>query len=345
MMSLSNPIKRMLKRSLQYAAATLGPHTRNKNAPSLLILMYHRILPSQDARNRFEEPGMVVTPETFRLHLEIIRQYFEIIDLSEWLTLKQEGCQLPAMACAITFDDGWADNHEFAFPVLKELQAPATIFLVSDMIGTSQQFWPERLSRIITDISLNHSDEWFHPELAWLKVLATGLPINGTQPSQEELSALIAITKRYPDQEIHDRLDLIENALQLQSASQAASLLDWHQITEMIDSGLVKAGSHTCRHVRLNKDTPEEILINEIINSKRTIESHTGKPVETFCFPNGDFSPAALELVRQHYAGAVTTNSGWNTTATDNYMLQRIGIHQDISQDRTAFLARISGWM
>ena len=69
---------------------------------------------------------------------------------------------------------------------------------------------------------------------------------------------------------------------QLDKKEQPPSLLDWQQVAEMVDSGVIEVGSHTRRHVRLNSDASEETLSDEIIGSKQTIEKHTGKKVKTF---------------------------------------------------------------
>src|SRR5690606_22913761 len=55
----------------------------------------------------------------------------------------------PHRACALTFDDGWRDNYVHAFPVLRESRAPATIYLVSRLVGGNYGFWPTRLARIL----------------------------------------------------------------------------------------------------------------------------------------------------------------------------------------------------
>jgi len=340
-----NPLKKFIKRSLQHAAASFGRHTRSGKGSQLLVLMYHRILPQDDKRTLTEEPGMTVTPETFRQHISILKKYFDIIKLADWAQQKFDNNDPPRRNCAITFDDGWADNFEFAFPILKASNVPATIFLVSDMIGTSEAFWPGRLARLITIISSHYPQHWSHPVLEWLQKNPINYRLSDTLPTREEISTLIACAKIYSDQEIHDRLTHIENVLQLATGNHPPSLLNWQQVTEMVNSGLVEIGSHSRNHVRLNEHTPNEILRKEIIDSKDTIEKHIGQQVKTFCFPNGDYCPEALTLVKQNYISAVTTKSGWNTNYTDCHLLNRIGIHQDIAEDRTSFLARISGWM
>lgn len=307
--------------------------------------MYHRILPADDERAPFEEPGMIVTPESFRLHINILSQYFDIIHLSEWPRFKRDCDHSPRRACAITFDDGWADNYEFAFPVLQDKEIPATIFVVSDLIGTDQIFWPEQLAHTVTTIAQNMPAEWSHPSLAWLKNATTRYGFGALPPTQEELTELIAHAKSLADDEVISCLENISNELNLPAFRLKPSLLSWEQLSEMTNSGLVEVGSHTCHHVRLTEKTPADVAAKEIIASKKLIELHTGTTVNTFCFPNGDYSDHALELVRENYDLAVTTKTGWNSVSTDDHILCRIGVHEDVAYDRTAFLSRVSGWL
>lgn len=342
--SKQNPVKKIIKRSLQHLAASFGKHTRENKDPELLVLMYHRILPQDDARALCEEPGMMVTPETFKMHLEQVKKYFNIISLPDWVSLKETGQTLPKKACVISFDDGWLDNYEFAYPILKELEVPATIFLVAEMIGTEQRFWPARLANLMTIIATKYPQHWSHQELTWLQP-ENCYQFGTTPPSSEEISQLIANLKSFTDLEMHERLTHIEKTLSIKNDDTAASLLNWEQIDEMVASNLITIGSHTCNHIRLNDDIPTEQLQNEIINSKKIIEERIGKSVNTFCYPNGDYCPESVALVEQNYAAAVTTKSGRNTQNSNVHLLNRVGIHQDAAADKTAFLARISGWM
>ena len=176
-------VKQYTKRGLQHCAARLGPHTRHYGPPRLLVLMYHRVLPAGDKRLDSEEPGMYVTPQTFSNHLKWLSEYFVFTRLYEWIKQKSSGGTLPARACAITFDDGWADNYEHAFPALREAQIPATIFLVSDLIGSRQTFWPERLARLLQRLS-GSPGSGDQPEHQWLQPLIPPGALAGPCPPE-----------------------------------------------------------------------------------------------------------------------------------------------------------------
>ena len=111
----------------------------------------------------------------------------------------------------------------------------------------------------------------------------------------------------------------------------------------MAESGLLRFGSHTRTHTRLNEKISSDMLMEEVIVSKNDLETNTDQKVRLFCYPNGEFTNAAIDVVRQNYEGAVSTLGGWNTSQSDHYLMQRIGLHDDISSDRTAFLSRIGG--
>jgi len=340
-----NRVKQTIKHCIQLIALGFGRHNKKHNSPQLVVLMYHRILPKDDIRCQTEEPGMIVTPETFRKQLQILSKYFEFISLSDWIEKKENHKPLPNMACAITFDDGWHDNYEFAYPILKDLGIPATIYLVANMIGTEDIFWPERISHTVTNIAKHHSDLWSSAELTWLRETQTDYNFDHNTPNKDEISQIIHSLKKYSDNEINLRLKKLEGFLSIKSFPAAQrSILNWQQVNEMVASGVIEIGSHTCQHIRLNNKTSNETLKTEIIKSKSIINENTDTEIKTFCFPNGDYSDAAVELVKKNYIGSVTTQPGWNSDSSDNYLLQRVAIHEDISNTAAAFLSRISGW-
>ncbi len=338
------PIKRIVKRGLEHVAARMVTHRSKSNIKRLLILMYHRVLPKNDERMNDEEPGMVVTPGTLSLHLDILRQHFDIMHLSTWMERRSKGLTLPQRACAITFDDGWLDNYQYAFPLLQQHQVPATIFLVSEMVGTSRNFWPERLAKILRVTATQHPELWNTPAYRWLRDLHTTYSFGQQPPNYQQRFEIIDQAKHFADEALHARIDAMHNKISGFAVPEAA-ILNWDQIAEMNSSGLMEFGSHTCDHIRLNDKANQQSIEHQITASKKTIENATNKPVELFCYPNGDFNEVALSITRQHYSGAVTTAQGWNNVQTDAHLLNRIGVHEDVSADETAFLARLSGWL
>ena len=333
-----------LKQTLKTTAAALanqfGPHNHSQTQPKLWVLMYHRILPKDDPRFNLEEPGMIVTPETFSMHMQEIKRHFDIVSLGEWVKLKQQGLPFPSKACAVTFDDGWADNYEYALPILKATRTPATLFAVAEKIGTDFQFWPNSvLALLLSGLS---SELNRHPLFAKVTEYVAN---SHTVIDREYAAAFIAQLKSYSDSEIFSALNDIQST-ELLAGQLPNALMNWAQLKEMQSSGLVAIGSHTCNHVRLSAALSDEQLQHEIKNSKRLLEDQLASSADLFCFPNGDYNEATLELVQNTYAAAVTTKRGIVDANTCTiHELTRIGIHEEISNSRRLFGARLSGWL
>jgi peptidoglycan/xylan/chitin deacetylase (PgdA/CDA1 family) len=263
-----------------------------------------------------------------------------LVHLDDWLRSASAGEPLPQRACALTFDDGWQDNFEHAFPVLRRHGAPATIFLVSGMTGTTREFWPNRMSRLL---SQSTPDEPLPARLAEVLTPAVASARAAGRWSREDLDRAIVLAKGLPEAELDDLLARVQEQRGTGAATRA--VLNQDELRTMAGSGLVRFGSHTRTHCRFRGELPPQVLEEEIAGSRSEIEACVGDAaVGVFCYPNGDTTASAVDVVRRNYAGAVTTRRGWHHAAADRYLMQRVGVHDDISDRRAGFLARVSGW-
>lgn len=328
-----------LKRLAESAVAPVTPLTwRMRRAPRLLVLMYHRVLPPSHPDRAIEQPGMYVSPATLDMHLSLLKRYFPIVHLDDWLRAATAQESLPPQSCVLTFDDGWRDNFEHAYPVLQRHQVPATIFLVSTMTGTHKEFWPNRLSRMLARLEPGESlPEPLNTVLGPAMQRARGRG----KWSLENLDFAVMLAKQLDEAGIEAAL--CETEERAAAPQHTRAVLNEEELHVMASSGLVRFGSHTRTHLRLRGAVTEAVLEQEIATSAAEIGSYVGRPVSLFCYPNGDLTTPAVEVVRRNYIGAVTTRKGWYTAGADPFLIPRIGVHEDISSRPAAFLARISG--
>lgn len=314
-----------------------------KRSPSLIILTYHRILPAQSPLRQTEQPGMIATPEALDMHLSLLKWLgAEFVALDTWLGTQRQNRAQPRLAVAVTFDDGWQDNYEHAFPVLQKHNVPATIFLVTRRIDTPWQFWPEQ----VLDLLINHAHLADHKALQWLRSYL-GNKADGTERPTSytilQADAVINRLKALDDHTIEKHLEQTRNALpELNQANQnARPLLNKQELNTMLTSGLVTFGAHTRHHYRLNHLSNPSDLENEIAGSRRDLEEFGLKPVSIFCYPNGDITSKGEQLVEGHFAAACTTERGWNKTSPNLFGLRRFNFHDGNGSTPLSFLAAL----
>ncbi|MFA5062708.1 MAG: polysaccharide deacetylase family protein [Candidatus Omnitrophota bacterium] len=113
-------------------AASLINFVRGKYV--IPILMYHSISP--DAK---EGESLAITPEIFRKQMRFLQdRHYNIITLEEAVDIIKNKKRVPVRPIVITFDDGYKDNYNYAFPVLKEYNFPATLFIIINEVGRAQ---------------------------------------------------------------------------------------------------------------------------------------------------------------------------------------------------------------
>lgn len=307
----------------------------------MLIIMYHRILPGKKAK-RGVQAGMYVKPETFRIHLEFLKKRFHLVPISTLLSdnIKTPGNTNDKPCCVLTFDDGWSDFYRYAYPILREYQVPATVFLPTDFIGTKKWFWTDRLAHILLE------------KLRTKKILACSpanhitkklMKLSGSFESRLETS--IGILKDLRIEDIEEILSELSELWDISSKPEERAFLSWDEVREMGETGLISFGSHTAGHPILTTLKPQEIK-EELIRSKEKLiaEGVVDDPaLIPFCYPNGNHTKQIADMVKETgYNLAVTTKNGWNSFKAEPFTLKRVGIHQDMSSTKAMFGCRVA---
>jgi len=273
------------------------------NARSVQILAYHRV---SDHNDGFL-PAMSLA--RFRSQMAHLSRDFTVCSL-EQVTRRILDGSLRENTVVVTFDDGYRDNYDEAFPVLREYGVPATIFLTTDFIGTDRILWHDRVFRALgsTDASTLRD---FGPG---------GRDFSFATAADREASQVEIIrTLRTvgPDQRDAWVQELVEKLRVREAPGPGRLMLDWDEVREMRSHG-IEFGSHTMTHPILSRVSTEQAE-REIVESKRRIENETQSSVTTFAYPNGqkaDYDSRTIEILRvSGYRCAVTTVQGTNMLA------------------------------
>jgi len=282
-----------------------SPHFLPSVRGHALILMYHRVIPRGEIDAPFVQPGMYVTPETFDRHLRFVAAHFDVLSLADLLTMWDAGhWDDDARYCVITFDDGWLDNYAHAYPLLRTYGLPATIFLPTDLVGTDEWLWSDRLGALLQRRGRGTPDDW-NAAIERAKTLTDDARAKLLDDLDREAGGHYLPLRRF---------------------------VDWSEVREMSRGGIT-FGSHTCTHVNLNRLDAAD-LTRELRGPLETLRQQCISHVPVLAYPNGDHTDAVVEAARAAgYRAAVTTNPGLESRRpADRFRLKRIGVHDDVTQ-------------
>jgi peptidoglycan/xylan/chitin deacetylase (PgdA/CDA1 family) len=274
-------------------------------APSLLILNYHRI--GNAAQTPYDSGTFSCTVDELDWQVGYLKRRFPIVSLDQAVDIVHGRSAPSKTSVLITFDDGYRDNYDAAFPVFAKHGVSATFFLPTSYIGTGNLPWWDMIAYIVktsreSRITLTYPDtETFDLAPAHRSRSIMNILKLFKRPSMTDTERFIAE---------------LENACKSVRPTDSAErcFLNWDEARAMQRAGMC-FGSHTHTHEILGK-LPYEQQFHEMAVSRGIMECELDKNIDTLAYPVGNpgcFSDVSYQaLSAAKYRTAFARTSGIN---------------------------------
>ncbi len=272
--------------------ATLSPSGRRAR---LMILAFHQV-------PRDPDPIAPSLPHAavFADQMRWLSTYCNVLPLPEAAERLRDR-RLPARAACITFDDGYADNHYVAAPILEEIGLPATFFITGGAVDQGVMWNDlviEGMRRASGDVDLTE--------------LGFGTYRLADDASRRE--AINDVIAKLKYQELDGRWATARSIFARATTDEPPRLMMTKDQVATLGSKGFDIGSHTINHPIL-KELSAENARKEIEASRDWVADVTGRKPTTFAYPNGkpdiDFDKSHEQMARDAgYEVAVSTHWG-----------------------------------
>ena len=304
---------RMVSRHRELRTSKRGGLQWKTAQPKFLILCYHRVgtegVPLHTS----------MRPEFFEAQMRFLRRHYRVVSLSTMSAELASG-DVREPGVVVTFDDGYRDLYEHAFPILRKYSLPATLFVIAGAAEFGQVAWYDRIFLALRIADQDKIDLLLDQPRRFLLMT----------PELRLRSAIEIVShlRKLPDELRKECCAEIEKQIPLPEDQLANRMLTWEQMRTMHNAG-VAFGSHTMTHPVVSRLSPEALRW-ELSESKSLLESRLQCSVNDFAFPFGhpaDCGTTAAGFLSQcGYRTGATTTFGVNTPGVDPYALKRAQI-------------------
>jgi peptidoglycan/xylan/chitin deacetylase (PgdA/CDA1 family) len=275
----------------------------------LSVLIFHRVLPAPDPMFP-EEPDA----ERFALLLRWLRAQFEVLPLDQAISALAQG-RLPARALAITFDDGYADNHDVALPELRAQGLNATFFVASGFLDGGRM-WNDTVIEALRGAQGDELD---------LTALDLGRHRIGSHAQRRQ--AIDRLLPRIKYLAPAQRETIVAAVATLAGVEPPRDLMMTSDQLRALRAAGMGIGGHTRSHPILARLDDAQAQA-EIEQGKAELEAILGEPISLFAYPNGkpqqDYLPRHAAMVQAAgFRAAVSTAPGAARWQDDPYQLPR----------------------
>jgi len=291
----------------------------------VLVLNYHRI--GTGSESLFDRGLWSADTAAFTDQIRFCKSQLDLISPDDLPRVLAQGSGRYAL---ITFDDGYRDNYEIAFPILKAERAPATFFIATGFVDSPRASWWDEIAWMVRTSKLDRI------ELSgWVSA-----PITFDEPDREKaVRTLLRAYKVMPEEITGRYLDAIAEATgsgRYGGDVGSGFWMNWDMLREMKSSGMTVAG-HSVTHPILAR-APRERQRDEIFGCATRLAEELGEPMSYFSYPVGgpnSFNSLTQDCLRDagvryafSYYGGFRRFGDWN-----NYDIRRVAVETYLTAD------------
>ena len=293
----------------------------------LLVLTYHRI--SEAADTLLDYGVWSATPDALDQQLRFLKRHAEVITADD---LPHVWRARYGRYVLVAFDDGYRDNYELAFPILRSHGLSAIFFLATGFLDHPRVSWWDEIAWMVQQST---RDEL--PAGRWL-----GAPLRLDEGGGRKLAvrALTAVYKSLPVEQTETYLDFLAEATgsgRCPPALMHDAWLTWDMARQMQAAGM-RFGGHTVNHPVLARLPPADQRA-EIEQCARRLEAELGSPMRWFSYPVGapnTFSQATRQCLHDQGVRYAFSFYGGYTPfrGQDDYDLRRaaVSVHTTLDE-------------
>ncbi len=276
-------------------------------------MTYHRV--DEPGARPYLHPGLIsATPDVFEAQLAELARRANPIGLADLRTAMRGGRRLPPRPVLVTVDDAYEDFAEHAWPRLRRLGIPVTLFVPTAYPGDpARRFWWDRLSHALRT----------SPKSA-LEVNGVRHDLGDERSRLATFRRLRTIVKTAP----HERaMTMVEDWCATLGLPDAPSgILDWAMLRDLAAEGVTMA-PHSQTHPLLTR-VDATALAGEIGGSREDLERELGPVAPVFAYPSGDHDDTVVDAVAAlGFEAAFTTERGLIDLRTaEPFRLRRINV-------------------
>jgi peptidoglycan/xylan/chitin deacetylase (PgdA/CDA1 family) len=242
--------------------------------PLLIVLNYHRI--GEPDKSPYDAEVFSATPQDLDTQISFWKRRFHIATLEEAIDMVERPERHRGTSVLFTFDDGYLDNYELAFPLLANHGVQAIFFLPTSFIGTNRIPWWDVIAYIVK----NSRKKRFRLEAppCEFDLAAEGI--------HRAIPRLLDLYRRAAQTGSEHFIALLEEACDSPRPNGShRCFLNWDEAAAMLRGGM-SIGSHTHSHEILSR-LPDHEQLRELETSRSILQERLGSPIDALSYPVG----------------------------------------------------------